>query len=291
MATTRVWIGTTAAHVGDFDYADNWNPSGSPADGDTLIMELSSQDVLSGFDQSTITPAALHVRQSYTGKINGYLTFLGLTALYVGEHFGSDSPAGSSRVLVNCGSGQATTIIVANSAASSADANLPPVRVVVANAAAVLHLRRGKVGLACETGQTATLSAIHQSWLTSQASDSNLIVGAGVTLTSLTKTGGVALARCALTTLTHAGGSLETAGLGAITTINANGGAMVLNSTGTIGTVNGNGAAVDLTKSTLARTITTYVLNGGSLAYDPAVVTITNKITASAAVKLSAAAA
>jgi hypothetical protein len=100
-----------------------------------------------------------------------------------------------------------------------------------------------------------------------------------VTLTTFTQQDGDAVLGCAATTVNHNGGSLETRGSGAITTLNNAAGAITTcNSTGTITALNCYGTA-DFTKSTSARTVTTPKYGkGGSIKFDPGVLTRTNEI-------------
>ena len=94
---------------------------------------------------------------------------------------------------------------------------------------------------------------------------------------------------CAATLVEATGGDLTTYGTGAITTMTVWGGEVVPNSTGTITTLNVKGGKVDFTKSPAARTVTTVKLEkGGSLKYDPDIITITNKVDSDEPVNLIA---
>jgi hypothetical protein len=100
-----------------------------------------------------------------------------------------------------------------------------------------------------------------------------------LTVTTIVKDGGTLILRSAATTLTQNAGTLTTYGSGTITTGNIYGGTFYGNSTGTITALNISGATVDFTRSQAARTVTTLKLDPGStLKYDPAIVTLTNKV-------------
>ena len=123
--------------------------------------------------------------------------------------------------------------------------------------------------------------------------DANVYIGAGVTMTNLTKKGGFCMLRSAVTTIKNYAGSLTTEGAGAVVTLNAYGGVVVSNSIGTITTCNITIAGeVDFTKSAQLRTVTNLLVDDeGVIAVDPAVVTLTNNITSNKPVRLRASAA
>jgi len=123
-------------------------------------------------------------------------------------------------------------------------------------------------------------------------SDADVVVGSGVTLATVQKTGGSLALQCAVTTLTNRAGAVRTSGTGVITAVNMHAGSADLNSTGTITTLNGFGGAVDTTESLAGRTITTLNIYAGfSIKYDPAIVAITNKPSPAEPVNLIAEAA
>jgi hypothetical protein len=214
------------------------------------------------------------------------------TAVNIGYNYGPGSPAGSGRIKLDLGS-TASTVTIDNTGTNT-DTNKPTVRIKANSATTVIRVRKGKVGIAFESGETTTIGSITVSYVSQPSSDADVFIGAGVTLTTLTKTGGDVVLNCAATTVSSSdSGTLITAGSGAITTLNAKGGTVTPNSTGTIGTLNINTAGtVDFTKSAAARTVTTLKLDaGGVLKYDPGIVTITNKVNSDNPVTLTAAAA
>jgi len=135
---------------------------------------------------------------------------------------------------------------------------------------------KGKVSVCAGTAETGKIATLTVGYTTNITQDSDVIVGSGVTLATVTKTGGNLLLLCACTTLTQKGGTTTTSGSGAITTANIYAGTFYPNSTGTITTLNVYGGTVDFTRSPLARTVTTPNIYGGvTLAYDTATVTMT----------------
>lgn len=292
---TRLWLGNVAGHEGEVDYADNYSPSGVPQTGDTLIVANTSQSLNAGdLDQSAVTLAMLQIDQTFTGEIGTAAAYyqVGATVVRIGRYDGAGNPAGSPRLKLDLGAAQ-SAVTIDNASAVSTDADLPPIRLLANHASTVLTVRKGLVGLACQDRtEVSTVGTVKVDFVNNVGGDATVILGAGVTVTTVTKTGGWLALGCAATTVTQRAGTLVTDGSGAITTLNADGGFVVGNSSGTIGTLEiQDGAEVDLLRSTTARAVTTCKLHsGGALSYDPAVVTITT-LSVEDAIRLTSAAA
>ena len=104
----------------------------------------------------------------------------------------------------------------------------------------------------------------------------------GAQLTSVSNvniTGGKVLTRKSAATVKIYGGNFETAEDAAISTkLTSYGGTCTMNGTGTVAEIEANGDAstvIDFTKQGVARTVTTLKQNGGTIIYDPDVITIT----------------
>jgi hypothetical protein len=274
---TKLWVGTDSGNAGKYGTAANWSPSGVPTAGDDVYFIDSSQSVTADFDQSAVALASFNVAQSYTGTIATYLQ-IASPKVRVGYNDGPGTPSGSAQLKLDLGSGTAAAVVVENTGTPTTSTN-PALYLKAAHASTTIEVRKGKVGIAFTTGETSTVGTITSSYTSQQASDADVYIGSGVTLTTLKQVGSRCTLGCAATTVTQTGGTLTTVGTGAITTVNANGGTANLNSTGTITTLNIGGSAVDMTKSLQARTVTTAKLNSGSFKFDPAVVTLTNKVT------------
>lgn len=185
----------------------------------------------------------------------------------------------------------AASAIVVHNTGGTANSGTPAVRLLAVNAATTIEVKKGSVGLAIEAGEVSTVGTITEGYVTNRNGDADLVIGSGVALTTLVKTGGDCLLNCAATTVTHTAGILTTEGTGAITTLNSNGGTTYPNSTGTGTTLDIDGGHVDTTRSSAARTFTDCTLDGpGRLTYDPADVTFTNNVNSSSRVSLTAAA-
>ena len=275
LAADKLWVGTDDGNEGDWSVAANWSPVNVPAAGDDVYLAYSSQDVTAGFDQSAVALTSLNIGQSYTGEVGDSDEYLqiGAAAVRIGYHDGPGSPSGSGRIKLDLGSTTAATVTVANTGAS-VDTDRPAVRLLAANAATTIEVRKGRLGLAYEPNETSTISSITVSYITSKTADADVYIGEGVTLTTLTAYGGDTVLGCDANTVNSYAGTLTTTGTGAIITLTIEAATAYPGSAGTITTCNLNGGTADFTRSA-ARTVTTLNRRGaGVLEYDPAVVTI-----------------
>jgi len=288
-AATKIWVGTDSGNEGAWSTAANWSPSGVPANGDDVYFENSSQSVTAGFDQSTIALDSLNFEQSYTGSLGDDVNNLDVNSTTVssGYHYGPGTPAGSPLINLKLGSTQ-STVTVYNTGTSS-NSNKPAFRLKCNNASTTVEVRKGSVGIAVETGDTATLGTLNVSYVSQVNNDADVFVNSGTTLTILNQTGGDTILRCGATTVNAEAGTLKIYGSGAVTTLNIKGGTATPSSTGAITTCNITGGTADFAKSAASRTVTTLKLEaGGTLKYDPDVLTITNKVDCDNPVKLTA---
>lgn len=279
----RTWVGTDAGNEGDINIAANWNPAAVPGAGEDVYFEDSSQDVTAGL--ATLAAVVLddvHFKKTYTGSINdgadGYLQFQ-CSNLDIGYHQGTGSPSGSGKLMIDAGATAATIIV--HDTGTASDTGKSAVRLKCANAATTIAVKKGTVGIATETGDTTTVGTINVNFVSNRQSDATVIIGSGVTLTTLNKYGSVAYLNCAATTVLNTAGDLTTDGTGAIgTVLNVYGGTVYSNSSGTVTLTNISGGTVDTTRSTVARTFTDIAIeNNGEFVRDPDVITITNPIT------------
>lgn len=279
MAKITEWTGAAS---GDPAVAGNWD-NGVPESGDTAVFRENAVDVdtnLGGL--SAVELAVLVQEQSYTGLWGTDSAYfqIGAEEVRLGEHYGPGTPAGSKRVKLDLqapGTGNTTIVTVYNSASSAEDGDVPPIQLLMDDANGELHVRKGKVGLAVDDPtETSTVDLIEVSWTNNRATDAEVIVGEGVTLTEILKTGGKLTLRCAATTVENTYGNIQSEGDGAITTFTMVGGVAVLNSEGTVTTINANGGHTDLTRSGASRAVGTINLKGGGqVSLDPDIVTVT----------------
>lgn len=280
----------TVANSGpnDWSTATNWSGGAVPVDADDVIVEDSTIDILYGLDQSSIQPTSLTIRRSFTGKIGlpnrnsgGYEEYrekylkIGPTTLSVGA---GDAGGGSSRLKINTGTDQ--TAVTVHHTASPADTNSHAFVWKGTHAANTLTVKSGSVAVAPYAGETATIATLNVGYVNNVAGDSNVYLGTGCTLTTITQTGGKLVAQNNATTINLLDGELSVRGAATITTLNIDGGALYDESSGTFTTLNvGSGGGYDASRLLAAKTITTTNLRAGALLRDPnAKVTFTNGV-------------
>jgi len=277
----RNWIGLDTP--GDWSVAANWAEAAVPIDGDDVYLTNTSQSVTTGFAQGAIALNSLNISQSFTGDIGDASNYLniGAATVRIGYFHGpGNAPNGSGLIKLDLDDDDdtAATVIIENSGTPT-DQDLPAIRLLTIGATTV-EVNKGSVGIACEPGETSTLATVTIGYVGNKAADAEVLIGAGVTLTTLSKTGGRGVLGCAATTLTNDGGTVLTTGSGAITTVNVGGGTGECNSTGTITNLNVDDAGhADFSKSSQPRTVTNPKVDpNGKITYDPSIVTMTNKI-------------
>ena len=287
-------VSTANSGPNDWNTAANWSSGAVPVNADNVYLEHNSVSILYGLDQSAVSLGKLVISQSYEGKLGqgvlgaGYLQ-IGTSALNIGEYYGSDSVDGSERIKIDL-KAVACTAVIHDSATDPAEAGLPNVRLKANNAATDIHIRKGRVGIACEIpSETSTINDVHVSYVNSLNEDAWVIIDEGVTMGELKTEGGRTTLIAAATTVTARAGFLTIEGTGTITTLQNEGATVYPNSTGTITTANFYGGTTDFTKSTRARTVTTPKIRpGATVNFDPDVVTMTNNWNADEPVTLQA---
>lgn len=287
---TRRWISTSSE---DWNTASNWSGNAVPATGDTVIIENSAVSITTGLDQSAVTLARLEIAQTFTGQIGTSSAYLriGATILNIGNSAAPAPPSGSNRIKIDLGAA-ASTVTINDSAASSADTNVPPILLLANHSSTTVTVNKGRVGIAAgNAGETSTVGTVTANYNLSRSSDAEVVLGPGVTVTTVNAIGGTLLLQSSCTTLNVNGGSVTTRGTGAITTVNANSGKARLDSTGTIATLNAAGAEVDFLRSAAARTVTTLNFTAGRVDIDASVLTITNRISPAGRLSIRAEAA
>jgi hypothetical protein len=276
---TGTWSGTgnTTENVGNSDYgtARNWQRDAVPVATDDVLFDAAdsgdSVDLLYGLNQSAVAIADFRVFPGYVGDIGRFEQALG--------HYLRIDPD----LFRHEGGGQLGMFDIGNAAIDVYINSVGrPIRgrygcYIKGSAIATLRIVRGVVGVAPLDADTAIVTTLELGYVGNQASDAQVVVGLGVTLTTVNQSGGDLELRCAATTVTNGKGSiLRTEGSGAFTTINVLGDA-ILNSSGTITTLNVFGRC-DLTHVRTPRTITTTIMNPGAYLITGPWITHTNKI-------------
>jgi hypothetical protein len=250
-----------------------------PITADDVVLEKSSYGITDGLDQSAVTLASLTQDMSHTGATGTPTAYLQIkaTTVKIGVNNNPGTPAGPSRFkLDTCNAQSAITIFNTKTAL---DNDQPPVRLLCNHADTTLDVRKGKVGVAIDTGETSTLSKITIGYVSQKATDADVYIGSGVTLATLDKRAGKCLLNCGVSgSVTNSEGKLTTEGAGTIPALNVKGGEVTANSTGTITTVDATGGTTDFTKSSAARTVDNTKIGGtATIKLDPSV-THTNGI-------------
>ncbi len=290
----------TTANAGPTNYNDtgNWSGGSLPGPGDDTYIEGAT--ILTGLDQSGAgTMDSLHITESRIGTnpADGYNpTYLDIRATVgdVNYNHGVAAVSQSGPVLLDFGD-VVTALTIHDSGVDGSNRTAPGVRVLMAAASSIL-VRKGVVAVASGAGETSTVTTITSGYTTQKNTDVDLLIGDGVTLTTLNQQGGDVVLRSAATTATQEAGTLRTEGSGAIGTLNVKGGRCTSNSTGTVAAANVTGkGALDLTKSDESRQFTELKVGAGAnVELDPSVITLPNGIElveAAGRLKISSAAA
>jgi len=281
---------TASAGPKHWDSVGNWDTGALPggAASQDVYIENFSGDILYGLDQSGIanTLAALNISKTFTGKlgVNGATgqagTYLDIkaSAVNIGYNYTGATANGSGRIMIDTGS-TASTITVFALASSAADSGKPCCRLLADSASTDILVMTGKVGIGYEPGETTTIDDLTVGYSSASFSDTVVTVGSGVTVDAVSKRVGTLTLRSACTSLVNDSGAAYLYGTGTVGTLTINSGTVYSSTTGTITTANADGGTLDLTELLAARTITTLNIgNGGSLKYDPSMITITNGI-------------
>lgn len=292
----------------DWNAAANWSGGAKPANSDNVIIKDSAVNICYGLAQSGVTLSSLRIEKSYTGKLG--LDYLNLAnaadgssanveaveyrathltikvngPVDLGAHNGIGVQNGSTRLLINL-LDQETTVIVHDTARTSADNGRPALRIKCASATTSIFVKSapGGVGVAMDAPhETSTVGLVSVS---DTSTASRVFVGRGVTITTFFQNGGdnYLNAAATVTTVTAKGGKLLTEGDYTITTLNANGGAVNANNIKTAGncvtTMNVAGGEVNFLGSNRPRTVAATNVDvsqsGSALKVDTAVVTLT----------------
>ncbi len=259
---------TASAGANDWSTADNWSDGSIPANTDTVIFRDNAVNVCWSLDQSAVTINDLFIEKSYTGKIGlnraefatsidgettdatkdeyrvHYLK-IDYDTLEVGKHVGGGNPSGSGRIKINNQNTGASTSTVFDTANVSTETELAAVRLLANSAGADFFIRDGLTGIAIdEPNETSTIGDIYI-----DGSGSKVYIGDGVTLTTFTQSGGLALLQAAAT----------------ITSVSVLGGKLTIEGSFTITTLTQEGGVINANHSSVGNAITTANLNGGSI--------------------------
>jgi len=253
----KLWIGTDSGNVGDWDTADNWSPSGVPVATDDVIFQNSSQDVLTGLDQSAVALNSVTFDQSYTGRIGtGASDFLQIqcSTCVIGQvRSSTGTQTGSKRLNLDFGTTTACQISVYNTSSSAIDQNRQPLRIRANNASTDLRIYGGSMSVSDDSDNTTVLGDIEVH------NTGTVNVGRSVTQTNINLNGGTLNSQSSVTSADVSAGTLnfyDNISASTIGTLTMSGGVVNHFASGTITTINLNGGTLDLTKTQQSKTVT-----------------------------------
>lgn len=271
---TGTWssTGNTTNNSGVNDYATgrNWQNDAKPAAAENVVVGVGTVDLLYSLNQSSVAIGDFRVEKGCKSKIgrfeNGLPHYLRIDPdLFRCEYSGQ-------RALFDIGAAAISPYIWADGSPELTGRYVVGIK---GSAISTLEIAKGSVAIAQFLADTATITTLRIGYDTTQASDANVLVGAGTTLTTLDMAGGQCKTLCGFTTgKILAGATLTTEGSGAITTLYVYGTAYP-NSSGTITTLYAYGT-VDFTKDRRARTITDLYLKPGCTVRIHQNITVTN---------------
>lgn len=293
---------TAATGPNHWSAANNWSTLAVPVTGDVVIIDKPSARLCWDLDQSGVSPTALlssltvrgdtriglasaSVATSADGETTSatapeyrdqYLK-VGITTTTLGPNQNTLTPSGSGRIKIHNTATGAATCTVSATAAAAVDSSLPAIRLLAdsANWDLFVESARAGVGVGVEAGETGTVGDLY---LVDGSGVSKLIVGNGITHSTIVQHGGVAEidAGATMPAITVNAGSMTIKGTQAITALTTNGGRVVNATTGNTATVTQNDGEIDWTKQVRTRTVTNYNYYSGTRVVDHGVLTITN---------------
>jgi hypothetical protein len=285
--TIGAQVDTTAVDGAEnWDRDTNWDTAAVPVDGDNVHIESTDNSIKHGLAQSAVTLASLDIKQSFIGQLgkprentdnaNAFVdyrpTYLAISATIctIGEGDGD----GSGRIKHDAGSNVCDWTVLGSGTRLSDTSDVPAVLLKGTHASNTLTVQRGDVGVAFFAGEVSTIATLNVGHKTSETADSQVICGAGVTITTINQTGGtldIDLTTAGVVTINLDGGVLTLRGdVGGVTTINIAAGAKLIDmgGSGTIATLELSGE-YDHSQSTTPRAITNRNLHPGHTYRDP----------------------
>lgn len=298
-------VTTACAGPSHWSTATNWSDGAVPVDADNVIIANISQNICYGLSQSSVNLGYLRIEQTYTGKIGlpsfkfatdaNAETFTTTVPEYreqyldidfdtcdIGQHFGTGAPVGSRRIKVKNSTANASVITVHNTGSAPEETGMTAVQLIPSHADHDVYVRGARAGVGIATGKPGETATVGTVAVSAEDTQTQVIVGPGVTMTDYSQNGGNNQVQAAATiaTVLVNDGILTLDGDYTITSLTVNGGTVNDNhkksSGNAVTTANINGGAVDLSGSSEPRTWATVNPDGGSITADFSVVTFTS---------------
>lgn len=236
-------------------------PNGS----DTVTLSgLAVKGITSSLDQSALSAAAWFIEAGFRNLAIGSQS----QPLRITPSSLITEGSGSQQWFINVGSANIAPEIRNCPTPST---NIPGLNLTGSNLAAVVH-DAGSLALAGLTGETTTCAEIIL-----RGAQAKLVMGAGLTWTTLRTFAGSAVARSNGTTIHATGGKVEMQLAMTVTTINGKGATIIDRSTGTVTTLTLDAGSYDTMQLTGAKTISTLKHNAGQLVENVDLLAITTR--------------
>tara|TARA_Y100001972_G_C7656605_1_gene330685 strand:+ start:1689 stop:2537 length:849 start_codon:yes stop_codon:yes gene_type:complete len=258
----KTWTGADTSAPTAFNEPNNWSDGAVPGSGDTLVFSAQYDfSCTSSLDAGTTAFTKIIVEEGFSGDI-------GTSSASLISDVGLIEYHGKGIAYFKVGSGGINTIITNSGGDSSGNYG-----VHIDGTISTLTVSGGNVAVCNESADSGAVTNV-------RVSGGYVCLGAQLTsVSNVNITGGKVLTRKSAATVKIYGGNFETAEDAAISTkLTSYGGTCTMNGTGTVAEIEANGDAstvIDFTKQGVARTVTTLKQNGGTIIYDPDVITIT----------------
>lgn len=250
----KIWLATAN---GNWGTTGNWQ-GGTPVAGDDAIIPPNTPAITAGLDQSAVALASVFIQA-------GHRLTIGTAAAPLQLNCTSLRYAGDGQSYIDLGA-SAAPVSITNTAPGS---DTVQALYLKGSGITTLAISGGNVALAGLPGETASPDVIRV-----RGNGTRLLLGAGVTFTTLEIASGIVTAYCELAAVNVYGGELKHEGGEDATAVTVYGGVANLNSEGQIDALVMNGGRT-IALEGLPRVFDVVQQNhGAQFEYDPALVTI-----------------
>jgi hypothetical protein len=288
-ATLTTVVTTASSGPNDLAAVQNYSTGGLPSGGDDLVIENSSNDIAWNLDAlAAIALNSITIRINYTGKIGlpvlssksgGYAQYrpqymqVDCPTVTIGSPSGTTggvgSSTGSGRIKIDAQANACALTV--NGTGSPADSPLEACLFIGTNAANVLTVNKGTVGVAVNAGETAVLASWTCAYIANARSDSWIRFGVGVNLSSATgyESGGTVTVQSDSGVIASPGGVLYVLGSATVAGITNDTGTVYYQSDGALAAYAGAGT-LDFSRDSRQRSVgSTLLLYKGAKLLDP----------------------
>lgn len=276
-----IWTGAVS---GNFSTAGNWKSGAAPGAADNIHFVDSDKPVTEGLNQDGTAYGIVYFDASYSGIVGTTGAYLQLNCLtcIIGDYTGTMPPVHSKQLKLDFGA-HATTVIVKATSKDRIEKNKAPVVLIANHTDTYIHVMAGIVSLEAEPDDVGLIEEFNLGVPGAGANDAKAIIGIGSVS---------ALVRNYSGTLDFCGTTDEVRTHGGVTTINSidafalvvYDGIVYPDRHGVISSLDTYGGTVDFTRTSQARTVTSWNIYKSKMAseeykviYVPNIITITNE--------------